>query len=346
MLQTIQKYDKSKLLDITHSMPDDSLTAFNNASEIELPGNYSQIKNIVISGMGGSCISADLLKSYLYEKSAVPVIVNRTATLPAFASEESLCVFNSYSGSTYETLKCAEQAFKRNCRSIVITQGGELEKLAKDYGAVIVKLNGPAKMPRAAIGELFYSLLGVLQGIESLKIDPQEVRDSISGLDEIRKNYDIRYGSDNPLIELAAALTGKNIAVFGASPYTEAIALRWKNQFNENSKAVVLYNSFPELTHNEIVGLTATDLSNYYFLVLRDQSEDNSLKKQIDTTMNFFDKSAGIKNFSENGNSLLERQMKLLYTGDYLSIYLSVLKGIDPSPIDSITLLKEKMKEV
>ena len=116
MLQTIHKYDKGNLLDITHSLPEDSLTAFKNAVSIELPDNYQQIKNIVISGMGGSCISADLLKSYLYEKSSIPVIVNRTSILPAFAGKESLCIFNSYSGGTYETLKCAGEAFKRNCK--------------------------------------------------------------------------------------------------------------------------------------------------------------------------------------------------------------------------------------
>jgi glucose/mannose-6-phosphate isomerase len=345
MLQTIHKYDKGKLLDITHSLPDDSLTAFNNASSTELPADYRQIRNIVISGMGGSCISGDLLRSYLYEKSAIPVLLNRTSTLPAFAGAESLCIFNSYSGTTYETLQCAREAFQRNCKCIVITHGGELEKLAGENGAVTVRLTGTPKMPRAAIGELFYSLLGILQSIKPLNIDIQEVRASITGLEETRKNSDIRYNADNPVIQLAAELTGKNIAVFGVSPVTEAVALRWKNQFNENSKAVVLYNYFPELTHNEIVGLSAADLSNYYFLVLRDESEDSTIKKQIAATMGFFGKSAGIRHFAESGRTLLERQMKLLYTGDYLSIYLALLRGIDPTPIDTITLLKEKMKE-
>ena len=342
-IQTIRKFDKSNLLDITHNFPEDAKKAFKTSSEIILPANFNQVKNIIISGMGGSCISGDLFKSYLYNKSSIPVIVNRSSLLPNFADNDSLCVFISYSGNTLETLACAKEAVQRNCKAIIITRGGELEQFALGNNLILVKITGSEKMPRAAIGDLFYSLLGIMKNIAPLGIDINEVEASINSLDEIRKNVDIRYKADNWLIQIASNMVGKKIVIFGVSPSTEAIALRWKNQLNENSKSLVLYNSFPELTHNEIVGLTATDLKDYYFLIIRDQNEDSFLKKQIDNTLLFFKDCAGLENISESSPTLLERQMRLVYLGDYLSIYLALLNGIDPTPIEAIMQLKEKM---
>ncbi|MBC7474615.1 MAG: bifunctional phosphoglucose/phosphomannose isomerase [Candidatus Sericytochromatia bacterium] len=345
--QTISQYDKSNLLGITYNFPDDATIALKNALKINIPDEYNQIKNIVISGMGGSCISGDLLKSYIYDKAEIPVIVNRSSVLPHFVNSESLSIFISYSGNTQETLKCAKESFKRGCKVIIITHGGEIQTLAKDNNAVCVLLTGQVKMPRAALGDLFYSLIGILSKIKNLNINLSDVEDSIKSLDEIRKKADLKHNSDNYLLQAAQNMVNKKIVVFGVSPFTEAIALRWKCQFNENSKEVVIHNSFPELTHNEIIGLTDKniDLRNYYFIALRDQAEDSFLKKQIDTTLSFFENSTEVNNFVETGKSLLERQMRLIYLGDYLSIYLALLKGVDPTPIEAIMTLKEKMKE-
>lgn len=346
--QTIRKFDKSNILEITYNMPDDASSALKNSLNLEFPENYKEIKNIIISGMGGSCISGDLLRNYVYDKSEIPVTVNRSSVLPGFAGKDTLCVFLSYSGNTQETLMCTKEALKRGCKIIIVSRGGEIVNIAKENNIPLVQIQGKEKMPRAAIGDLFFSLVGIMSKIKGLNISISEVESSINSLDEIRKEYDIKHKTDNYLLQLALKLKDKNIVIFGITPYTESIALRWKNQFNENSKKTVIFNSFPELTHNEIINMASQelDIENYYFIVLRDQNEDKFLKKQVDTTLSFFEKSAGIDNIATKGDNILERQIKMLYMGDYLSIYLALLRGVDPSPIEAIMSLKEKMKEL
>lgn len=334
------KYDSDGLLAVTDSLPEDAERALNHS--LTFSENYEDIINIIVFGMGGSCISGDLLKSYLFEKSDIPVIVNRNNIIPGFVNNKSLCIFISYSGNTYETLSCYKQAIDKNAKCIVIASGGELKRLAEQNNHKIVDIQGLPKMPRAAVGDLFYSVIGVLSKINKLNIDLNEIKNSFSALKSIRK--DQNYNNNSSMLEIAKKAKNKNIAIFGTSPLTEAIALRWKNQLNENSKTTALYNSFPELTHNEIVNLAQTDLKNYFIIVLRDKSESNFIKKQISNVLDMF-KEADIENIEIDSDSFFERQICLVYLGDYFSIYLALLKGINPTPIDAIMTLKEKMKE-
>jgi glucose/mannose-6-phosphate isomerase len=334
------KYDTDRLLAITDSLPEDAEKSLNNS--LIFSENCEDISNIVIFGMGGSCISADLLKSYLYDKSEIPIIVNRNNLIPNFINSKSLCIFISYSGNTYETLSCYKQSVSKNAKCIIISSGGELEKVALENNHKIVKITGTVKMPRAAVGDLFYSLIGVLSSIKSLNINIDEIKSSFDTLKEIREKQNFK--NNSTMLELAQKAKHKNIIVFGTSPLTESIALRWKNQLNENSKVTVIYNSYPELTHNEIVNLAQTDLKNYFIIVLRDKSESDFIKKQIDTSLTMF-KDATIENIFVDKNSFFERQISLVYLGDYFSIYHALINGINPTPIEAIMTLKEKMKE-
>lgn len=334
------KYDSDSLLAVTDSLPEDAEKALNHS--LTFSENYEDVSNITIFGMGGSCISGDLLKSYLYEKSELPIIVNRNNILPKFINDKSLCVFISYSGNTYETLSCYKQASDKNAKCIVITSGGEIQKLAHQNNHKIVDIQSKDKMPRAAVGDLFYSLIGVLAKIQKLNINLDEVRNSFSILKNIRKEQN--YNNNSTMLEMAKLSKGKNIVVFGISPLTEFIALRWKTQLNENSKQTAIYNSFPELTHNEIVNLAQTDLKNYFIIVLRDKNESDFIKKQINATLDILN-GATIENISIDSDSFFERQISLVYLGDYFSIYFALLNEINPTPIDSIMKLKEKMKE-
>lgn len=339
MTHNFTQYDKSNLLSVTNNMTEESLKAFENAQAIS--ENYQGINNILVSGMGGSCISGDLLKTYLYDKSLITLLVNRSSVLPNFVNEKSLCVFISYSGNTQETLNCYKQAIAKSAQCIVITSGGQIEKIAQENNHKIVKITGTPKMPRAAVGELFYSLIGVLSSFEALNINSDEIKKSLACLSEIKDKQII---DNSTMFELANKSKGKKLAVFGISPVTETIALRWKNQLNENAKATVLFNTFPELTHNEIVNLATENLDNYFIIILRDKSEDSFVKKQVDMTISILDK-AHIEEISIDKDTLLERQMSLVYLGDYFSIYHALINGIDPTPIESIMTLKEKMKD-
>jgi len=349
VLEELLKYDKSNVIEKTYRFYEDALKSFENTLSAKLPENFKGIKNIFISGVGGSCIAGDLLKTYLWNKSNIPVVVNRSSSLPSFVNEETLCIFISYSGNTRETLTCASSAIERKCKSILVTRGGKLQEFASSENTFLVPIVTNQKMPREALGDMFFSILGILKNIKILNIDIKEVKSAIDSIEKIRDGIDIRYTANNDLFNYAKELNGKNLAILGVTPNTETIALRWKNQFNENAKMMILSNSFPELTHNEIVGLMAptTNMENYSFILVRDsKTEDKYLTPQINFTLDFFRSLGDVKVFEQEANTLLERQIKLIYLGDYLSLYCSLLKGIDPTPIESIDILKKQMESV
>lgn len=344
MIKSIKKYDKSNLLNTTNSIPVEVKKLFKNLSSYDLPIDLKDIKNIFIAGMGGSGISADIISSYLNKKSSLPIFVNKNTVLPNFCNDKTLCIFISYSGNTKEIISLCSQAIKKNAKIFLITKGGEIESFVNNKNIFIVKIVSEIEMPRSASLLLFYSVLTILSKLTFFDISNKEIENSLFALDNIQKDFDISINNDNDLIQLASNLLNKKIVILGVSPYTESIALRWKNQFNENSKELVYCSNFPELTHNEIVALYDYNLDDYYFLILRDKDEDFFISKQIDNTLSLLNIS-NISYISESGDSSLERIVKMIYRGDYLSIYLALLKGIDPTPITSINLLKEKMKD-
>jgi len=341
ILEKVKQYDKSNLLEITYDFPEYAELSFNKLISSEIPDEYKTFDNIFISGMGGSCISADILYSYLYSKTDKPIIINRSSSVPHFVNKKTLSIFISYSGNTKETINCLEESIRRKSKIVCITSGGELSKISEENNCYLIKIENNNKMPRSALGELFYSLLGFIYKLGVFNINKNEIDLSLNSLKEIRNEIDIYKNNINWLVELAMKIINRKIAIFGVSPYTSSVALRWKNQFNENSKITVLYNNFPELTHNEIVNLFYENLDEYYFIILRDLNEDEFLKKQINNFIDLIKDKSNVYNFSPKSDNFLERLMKLVYVGDYLSIYLAFLKEVDPTPIEPIFLLKE-----
>ncbi|MEM4398150.1 MAG: SIS domain-containing protein, partial [Candidatus Woesearchaeota archaeon] len=164
---------------------------------------------------------------------------------------------------------CLKESIKKNSKVVCITLGGKLEEICNQNNCYLIKLENNNKMPRSAIGELFYSLLGFIYNLNFTSISREEIYASINSLKQLRDEIDIYKNNINWLVELSMKIVNRKIAIFGVNPYTSSIALRWKNQFNENSKLTVLYNNFPELTHNEIVNLFYEKLDDYYFIILR-----------------------------------------------------------------------------
>ncbi|GIW23411.1 MAG: bifunctional phosphoglucose/phosphomannose isomerase [Candidatus Sericytochromatia bacterium] len=293
----LKDYDKDNLIETTYRLPDDAEKAFNKVLSQEIPSKYKEFDNILISGMGGSCISADILNSYLYFKSNKPIIINRSSVLPSFVNEKTLSIFISYSGNTIETLNCTKEAINKNSKVACITLGGKLSKVCIENQAYLIKLNDNNKMPRSAIGELFYSLLGFIYKLEVFNINKDEIDSSIIALKKLRDEIDIYKNNINWLVELAMKIINRKIVIFGVNPYTSSVALRWKTQFNENSKLTVIYNNFPELTHNEIVNLFYENLNDYYFIILRDTDEEPFVNKQIETFIELIKDKSMIYNF-------------------------------------------------
>lgn len=303
-----------------------------------------QPDNIVVTGMGGSAIVGDTLKSFLANRIKVPIYVNRDYTLPSFVGEDTLLIVVSYSGNTEETLSAAREGLDRDAKVVAITSNGDLEDMCQKERFVL--LNAPTGYPpRAAFAFLFVPVLILLS--ELLIYDSEvDILDSVSALKELRDRIKVDVPTeDNEAKKLAKRIDGKIPIIYGHSIYN-AVANRWHTQFNENSEILSWYGAFPEMNHNEIVGWDGDENKDDFIpIFLRDEKEPEKINKRIELTKELvFD--CEVDDMVEvwtDADTQLARILYLVYLGDYVSVYLALLRGKDPSPVKIIDELKSRL---
>jgi glucose/mannose-6-phosphate isomerase len=340
-----KQYDPENMLKHLHSFGGLCEQAWGVASDFSLPEEYSRINKIIILGMGGSAIGGDLVSSLVASESKIPVQICRDYNLPEYTDAETLVIASSYSGMTEETLSAFGEALETPARKIAITTGGKLKTLCKNRGIPVISFDYKSP-PRAALPFSFFILLGLFQKLEIIKNQTELVRETLSNLNnlEITVNEKIPQ-SRNPAKTLAQKLPGCLVVIYGAGITTE-VAHRWKTQFNENSKTMAFYEIFPELNHNAVVGysLPQTIIRNTQVIILDSDLLHEWVKLRLQITQNLLQQ-AGIEYhlLKRSGKNALSQMMEFVHFGDYVSYYLALLNGVDPSPVKSITFLKENL---
>lgn len=313
--------------------------------DIDLPA-VETVSNVVVTGLGGSAIGGDLLRVYCANICPVPVLVNRDYAMPEFVGKDSLVFAVSYSGNTEETLSAYQDARQRGATIIVITTGGKLGRMAGEDGVTVIPVPGGIA-PRSASGFLFIPALRIMERLGFLSGIEDEVEALVS---HIKALYDhlkpeVPTGK-NPAKQMALKLHNRIPVIWGSSGITEVVALRWKGQINENAKAPAYWNVFPELNHNELVGFRFPEslLRQIQVVILRDDRDHPRVQKRIEITKNIISNAvAGITDVKASGGGLLARTYSLIYSGDYTSLYLALLYGVDPGPVEVIDYLKGEL---
>ncbi len=300
------------------------------------------INKIVISGLGGSAISGDLLKNFLKDELSFPVIVNRNYFLPSFADEKTLVIASSYSGNTEETLASFNEAIEKGCRIICISTGGKLEKVANEHSAPFIRLQ-KGFQPRYALGLSFFTLLKVFENLELITSQKEIVETILTSW----KQRAVEYSSeDNKAISIAQSLLGFIPIIYSASDYTNSVGYRFKSQINENSKLHAFHHEFPEMNHNEIIGWESHQQKKLHTKVIYilDETYHSQIKKRFQIVSEFIQKSdTEIISLQSEEKNFKVRIMDLIFLVDWISFYLGILRGFDPSEIDYINLLKERL---
>ncbi len=340
-LEKLKKMDSHNMLDSLENFPEQIEEVLECLELNLLPFKPDEI---VVTGMGGSGIVGDILRSFLANRISMPIYVNKDYTLPSFVGENTLLFVVSYSGNTEETLSAAEKGMKKRAKVVAISSDGELEKMCEDKGVVFIKAAG-GYHPRAAIAFMFVPVLKLLS--EMLIYDSDvAILDSLKVLRELRDEIKVSSPSaDNKAKRIAQRVHGKIPVIYGHSIYN-AVANRWHTQFNENAEILSWYGEIPEMNHNEIVGWAGDENSSLFVpVLLRDDKEDERIKLRLG-----FTKELVFKNNVEytvevyaKGETQLSRILYLIYMGDYISIYLAMLYGRDPSPVDVIDELKDRL---
>jgi len=320
--------DKSNMGLIISKLPQQCREGLILAKDVKIE---TKIKNIVVAGMGASGITGQILKDYLGTK--IPVHIVQEFSVPEFVDAYSLVFCVSYSGNTAETISAFRTAIRRSAQIIVITSGGKLKELAKKTNKQIIEV--PKNLPpRTALGYLFMPLLVVLQNSGIIFDKTNEIKNMIDSLMNIKFKEKAQ--------ELALKLQDK-IPIIYSSNKLKSTALRWKEQFNENSKVPCFFNVFPELDHNEIMSYENLK-EDFFVIILKDEDDKVEIKDRMSITKKVIAEHCPVIDVVVKGDCLLTKIFSAIYLGDLTSFYLALLYGIDPTPTHAIDEIKKILK--
>ncbi|MHA1996757.1 MAG: bifunctional phosphoglucose/phosphomannose isomerase [Promethearchaeota archaeon] len=327
---------------------------FNEATRVESQVKEfiagKQLKGIFVVGMGGSAISGDIASDWLLDIATFPVTVIRGYELPAYIDDNYLGFFLSYSGNTEETLSSFAGAVERKIPCIGITSGGMLEEFLEKSGGLVIKVPG-GYQPRAAFLYLFTTLAiaiansGLIHGGNLI----DQLKETHSILELLSKKYSASVPIDENRLKQHAMNLFKSIVVIYGYKHLISVARRFKGQVNENGKNPAYYDFFSELNHNETVGweISKDVAGRIACIFLHDgDAETTPIRTRIEYTENIIKtKASHVLHLNAVGKSRLAKMLSLVYMADFISTYLALLNGSDPTPVTYIQGLKDVLKE-
>lgn len=343
----LRKFDKSDMLGLLLDFPQQCKAAQTIAQTAKILFEKRDFDKIVLAGLGGSAVGGDLVKSYLYFACKVPVLVLREYTLPAYADSSTLVFLVSYSGNTEETLSAYKEAKEKGLTMIAISSGGALKENAQGDNITFIEI--PKGLPpRCALGYLSIIPLCILARLGLISDVSPSLNQAVNVLEGLRnQSLNPHIGvKDNIAKSIALRLFNKFTVIYSASVHFDVCATRLRGQIAENAKALSSMHLFPEMNHNEIVGWQNPRklFKNFVVVTLRDKEMHPRVAKRMDITRDILKKDGiNIIEISSRGEGLLSRIFSLIYIGDFVSFYLAILYGIDPTPVERVAYLKKEL---
>ncbi|MBP7032118.1 MAG: bifunctional phosphoglucose/phosphomannose isomerase [Anaerolineaceae bacterium] len=337
--------DPDNMLGFIDALADDLEKAWQLGHGLPLP-EFTNIEKVVIPGMGGSAIGGDLLSAYLAPSCRVPILSHRNYGLPAYAQGKgTLVICSSHSGNTEETLSSFDAALERGCQVMALCTGGELRARAEEKGLPVWVFQHSGQ-PRTAIPYSFGMLLALVCRLGLARVDESEIQEALSVLREGKAL--LSAGADlsvNPAKRLAGQLLNRNVVILAAGEL-EVVARRWKTQINELAKAWAVFEGLPESNHNTLAGLefpeSLFEQTSALFLRSGLDHPRNGLRLTA-TQQAFLMAGAGVDAVHARGQGRLAQIWSLLQFGDYVSYFLALDYGVDPTPVDALTRLKNSL---
>ncbi|MCU0861571.1 MAG: bifunctional phosphoglucose/phosphomannose isomerase [Methanomassiliicoccales archaeon] len=338
-LEGMRALDASSMLQQIIGLPDHLRSALDGKV-----APLSKPKGIAICGMGGSAVGGDIMADHAVAVSDVPVCVVRGVELPRWVSNASLVVMVSYSGNTWEVLDLYERAKERSCHLVSVTSGGRLMELSEADGIPIVRVP-KGLQPRAALGYLLGAEGAVLDaaGLSTMRKDLSLAQLAMA---DLRMNLSPGVPSSSNMAKKTALKLKGRIPVVYAPRNLRTVAYRWQTQINENSKMMAFSGEFPEMNHNQIVGWAEGQADSGLLPVfLKPVTAKGNLGEKMEVAMQLI-REAKVQPLAIelSGRTTLESALMGIMLGDFVSFYLAMLKGVDPTPVSSIEELKRRMR--
>ncbi len=342
--ETIARLDPSCQLDDVLALPEHLRDALWRVESARLE-SIDTSDGLVVAGMGGSAIGGALACAALGDQASRPILAARTYGLPPWTTPETTVLCASYSGQTEETLACYEAAGAVGAHRIAATTGGRLAELARADGVPVIPL--PAGFqPRAAVGYMTVAALEVAALCGAGPRLTAEIDVAASHTEQLVAEW----GPDAPAESLAKTLArglADSVPVIGGAGLTAPLAYRWKTQINENAKVHAFAHELPELDHNEIVGWeSAAQMGRFAAVFLDDSDAHPRVKARIALTEELVAAQASVTyRVAPRGETAIERVISLVLLGDLVSIYMAVLRGVDPGPVAVVDRLKAALAQ-
>ena len=340
--------DPQDMLARISELPQQCRDAWANAQSLQLPAEYRQAEAVVILGMGGSAIGGDLLRTLLRSECPVPIIVNRDYTVPAFVNGRTLAIASSYSGDTEETLAALEAARQVGAMLLAIATGGKLAARARELSVPLLTFDYLAQ-PRAALGHSIVTLIGIVGRLGLVSDKAADLDEAVAVMESWQKEINEAVPlAENAAKQLTLKLHKRLSVVYGAGHLSE-VARRWKGQFNENAKAWAFFEQLPEMNHNALGGTEfPADLAEKIVAVMLTSSLDHPrtrVRFQISREV-LSQRGVSCEVVEARGASRLAQMLSAVHFGDYVSFYLAMLYGVDPTSLEVVDYLKRRLAEI
>jgi glucose/mannose-6-phosphate isomerase len=305
----------------------------------QLKKTDKKITNIVISGLGGSGIGGKIVSQIVADKAKLPIVCTSDYVLPAFVDSNTLVIISSYSGDTEETLAAMNEAVAKGAEIACVTSGGKIGAYAKEHGLNVIFIPG-GNPPRSMFGYSSVQLFFMLRNYGFVDSSFEaEVEASIQLIE-----------SDIANIRATAKALGeklvKRIPILYSEASYEGLAIRWRQQINENSKMLCWHHVFPEMNHNELVGWTGGD-NRVAVVIIRNEDDHKRSQMRMELCKKLIgEKCDTIVEVWGKGKSRIERTMYLNHVGDWLSIEMAEMRNEDATAIPAIIFLKGELSKM
>ena len=308
-------------------------------AKAKLNGPKQSVKNILITGLGGSGIGGTIAAEIVFNECPVPITVNKDYFIPSFVNEETLVIVCSYSGNTEETILAFETALKKNAMIACVTSGGKIGVIAKEKNIDTILIPG-GMPPRACLGYSLVQLFYILNKYGMIGGEFKNHFTNCISLLEKEKNNIISEAET-----LGDFFSGKIPIIYAVDGYN-GVATRFRQQINENSKMLCWHNILPEMNHNELVGWASKN-ENLAVIILRNKTDFSRTQTRLEISSEVFKKyTPHVKELWSKGDSHIEKALYLIHLTDYVSVILAEKKKIDAMEVNIINHLKGELAKI
>jgi glucose/mannose-6-phosphate isomerase len=328
------------MIKLVERYPDQLKEALEIGENATIKAHDKEINKIYLAGLGGSGIGGNFVSEFVRDECKVPFLIGKGYSTPAYLDENTLAIVSSYSGNTEETLTAFDSILASGAKIVIISSGGKLIAKAKELGLDYIAVPDDWPSPRACLGYSFVQQLFILNKLGLI---------GRSQIEQIKSSINLLKFDQDDIKEKAASIAKKlhnKIPIIYTTDRMEAVAVRFRQQINENSKMLCWHHVIPEMNHNELVGWTDKneDLAVIYFRN-KDDYKRNAIRMDINKEIISKYTSTIIEVYSK-GSSLVERAMYFVHLGDFISCYLADLHGVDPIEVNVINYLKGELAKV